>query len=367
VFGRPLFHISGIPVTADPWAAIGFLVIYDLSGGGRRGLLAALILLIMTVIHEVGHAFTARHYGGHHLRIHLTFLGGWASYSDQFGLSRKQRNIISVMGPAVQLITAVGTLFALRMLWGGGDSPYGMSKLYYDLYGAVAWAGVLIAMLNLLPLIPLDGGNIVESWWSARRDNGRTEYLWFTLVAAVVVVVIGLGRTSYASSISSAGGTLLAGGYFDSFPVAIGKLILAGPIFGLTAWYIGILCGFNAFSRLRSEGSLIVSRGPTGDGFPKLLIPRTGRAPRPSRGAGDASRGRPSRSTTTEPGRAKKRGRNPKQPAPVVPIRPEARLDRADQADMDWLLDKINASGMASLTPDERRRLDEHSRRLRGQ
>ena len=34
---------------------------------------------------------------------------------------------------------------------------------------------------------------------------------------------------------------------------------------------------------------------------------------------------------------------------------------------MDWLLDKISASGMDSLTPDERRRLDEHSRRLRGQ
>jgi hypothetical protein len=59
--------------------------------------------------------------------------------------------------------------------------------------------------------------------------------------------------------------------------------------------------------------------------------------------------------------------RRSKDPAPVIPIRPEARLDRADQADMDWLLDKISASGMDSLTPDERRRLDEHSRRLRGQ
>lgn len=59
--------------------------------------------------------------------------------------------------------------------------------------------------------------------------------------------------------------------------------------------------------------------------------------------------------------------RRSKDPAPVIPIRPEARLDRADQADMDWLLDKISASGMDSLTPDERRRLNEHSRRLRGQ
>ena len=55
------------------------------------------------------------------------------------------------------------------------------------------------------------------------------------------------------------------------------------------------------------------------------------------------------------------------EPAEVVPIRPEARLDRADQADMDTLLDKISASGIDSLTTDERARLDDLSRRLRGQ
>ena len=55
----------------------------------------------------------------------------------------------------------------------------------------------------------------------------------------------------------------------------------------------------------------------------------------------------------------------------VVPLRnqsrPEPRLGRADQADMDTLLDKISASGIDSLTPDERRRLDDLSRRLRGE
>ena len=42
-------------------------------------------------------------------------------------------------------------------------------------------------------------------------------------------------------------------------------------------------------------------------------------------------------------------------------------LDRADQADMDRLLDKIAASGIDSLSAEERRRLDDHSRRLREQ
>ena len=49
----------------------------------------------------------------------------------------------------------------------------------------------------------------------------------------------------------------------------------------------------------------------------------------------------------------------------VVPIRGTAHLDQASQADMDMLLDKINEGGVNSLTLAERRRLDEHSRRLR--
>lgn len=54
-------------------------------------------------------------------------------------------------------------------------------------------------------------------------------------------------------------------------------------------------------------------------------------------------------------------------PATVTPIRPTGTLDSASQADMDALLDKISASGINSLTSDERLRLDQHSRRLRGE
>lgn len=73
--------------------------------------------------------------------------------------------------------------------------------------------------------------------------------------------------------------------------------------------------------------------------------------------------------------RSRSRGRRPaarkpggrRAPAEVVPIRPEARLDRDSQADMDALLDKISEQGIDSLTPPERARLDELSRRLRGE
>ena len=53
--------------------------------------------------------------------------------------------------------------------------------------------------------------------------------------------------------------------------------------------------------------------------------------------------------------------------ADVIPIRNSqpTPADLLRQAEVDVLLDKINEHGLASLTPDERRRLDEHTRRLR--
>lgn len=97
--------------------------------------------------------------------------------------------------------------------------------------------------------------------------------------------------------------------------------------------------------------------------IPKLPMPQfvTGDPyAKSNRAREKAQRGKPKGTTPL-------RRRADKGPAPVIPIRPEPRLDRADQADMDALLDKISETGIDSLTPDERRRLDEHSRRLRGQ
>ncbi|MFN8053389.1 MAG: DUF6576 domain-containing protein [Acidimicrobiales bacterium] len=89
----------------------------------------------------------------------------------------------------------------------------------------------------------------------------------------------------------------------------------------------------------------------TGDPYQKSNAARAKAQRKTAKGKGGTSARRPGKSH---------------QPADVVPIRPEARLDRASQADMDALLDKISATGIDSLTPDERARLDDHSRRLRG-
>ena len=91
------------------------------------------------------------------------------------------------------------------------------------------------------------------------------------------------------------------------------------------------------------------------DWMPKIPLPHS---------LSGEPRARRSRAARRGPHSRRKRG-----PADVIPMRPGQPTpdDLLRQAEMDVLLDKISEHGLDSLTADERRRLDEHSRRLRGE
>lgn len=133
----------------------------------------------------------------------------------------------------------------------------------------------------------------------------------------------------------------------------------------LTFWAAGIavaVLGTRAFgiTEFHQIPKLPLPQFVTGDPYAKANRQRAKAQKQQMKGTASAGR---SGGRTGGP----KIGRTPKQPADVIPIRPEPRLDRESQADMDTLLDKISATGMDSLSAEERRRLDDLSRRLRGE
>ena len=103
------FRVLGIPVQVDPWFLLGLFFVYSWSGGDQIGLFAALSLGVLTLIHELGHALTARHYGCT-VSISLNLFVGWASYASDRPLTRRQQILISLMGPFTQLAVALGAL-----------------------------------------------------------------------------------------------------------------------------------------------------------------------------------------------------------------------------------------------------------------
>ncbi|MFW2335152.1 metalloprotease [Ilumatobacter sp.] len=111
-------------------------------------------IAVLTLLHELGHAVAARR-AGCRASISLDFLAGYTSFQPSTPLSRTQRAGISIAGPFTQIAISVAVLLAM-----------GVNPLDYDGVGwsdaaaAIWWAGPAIGMLNLIPVLPLDGGHL---------------------------------------------------------------------------------------------------------------------------------------------------------------------------------------------------------------
>ena len=142
--------------------------------------IAAVFLTIL--VHELGHTLAYRRYG-RRSHIVLYHFGGLA-ISDSFGawnaarqrhMDAKQQWVISAAGPGIQLLLAlvvaiialcvgVPTLvdyWLIQLLQMDIERPVlGGSIVPYAIFDAILWPSIFWALLNLAPVLPLDGGNI---------------------------------------------------------------------------------------------------------------------------------------------------------------------------------------------------------------
>lgn len=177
-----VFRLFGFRVEIRPGFLV-FLLLVVVLYGGAQGLWAAGSIAVFTLIHELGHATAARATGSR-AEISLDFLAGYASYVPSRPLSRWERAGIAVAGATAQFTTAVIVLLLM------GAHPF-MRDDITSSYATISiwWAGVALAAVNLLPILPLDGGAIVGlfvDWIAPRR--GRTAMLWFSVAVSSVGV-----------------------------------------------------------------------------------------------------------------------------------------------------------------------------------
>lgn len=182
------FSIFGISVEVQPF----FWVICALLGGAisadsKEAFLAvALFMLaafVSVLIHELGHALTGRRLGGGRALILLTNMGGLAI--NQGGrFNRNQRFWMIAAGPGAGFSFLLVILCGLSLLFGGqnviawtglelfGLRPNFQSDQLIDFFQAKPFIYILLSqlltinfwwgVLNLLPIMPLDGGQITE-------------------------------------------------------------------------------------------------------------------------------------------------------------------------------------------------------------
>jgi hypothetical protein len=207
---------------------------------------------------------------GAEVAITLNFMVGWASYSHSRELSRRQRNLISVMGPVTELVVAIGALWVLRM-WLLPPTNPSDANLYVDLYEAITFAGIMLAVLNLLPLWPLDGGHIAESWistWFGLR--GRRAFMIWTIVASAALGGFSLLRTGPATALADWAGRLRADGLVDPFATSIAKNVVSVAALAVSSdgfVFVWLFCAFGAYQALRAlnavEGRISGAAAPS--------------------------------------------------------------------------------------------------------
>ena len=125
----------------------------------QRVLLFMMIIFISLMAHELGHAFAVRRFGGWPM-IEFYAFGGATYYQNQF--DRKERLIISAAGPAFSITLALLAWITLHVL-----PP---TQPFFQAIAAITlWINVVWTIFNLLPIQPMDGGQILRDLLGPRH------------------------------------------------------------------------------------------------------------------------------------------------------------------------------------------------------
>ncbi len=173
----------GLAGSLLPAAAAGYAEpLYTLTG-----LAVAVGLLASIVAHELGHALVARNNGIGTRAINLFALGGVAEL-DSEAQSPGAGARIALAGPAVSLVVGVGSLIAAS-----AASFIGLPALVSAGLSVLGLINLVMAVFNMLPALPLDGGRVLQAaLWRRSGDRERA-----TISAAEVGRVLGWGLVAF--------------------------------------------------------------------------------------------------------------------------------------------------------------------------
>lgn len=186
--------IGGVPVYIGAgWLVMALLLVAIIGPNVARqrpdlGALAygvaalyAGLLLVAVLVHEAAHALAARSFGLPVHRVVADLWGGHTAY-DPSRATAGSSAVIAVVGPLSN-----GVLALLAWVF----HPLTPAGVPQGLVGAFAFLNAALAAFNLLPGLPLDGGQLVESAvWGATRNRNRGKVVagWAGRIVAGIVL-----------------------------------------------------------------------------------------------------------------------------------------------------------------------------------
>lgn len=221
------FQVLGFPVRVHPFFwLVGLILGYNAISDGIELFIWLSAVFGSILLHELGHALTIRRYG-REAYIVLYGMGGLAiegrpqgDYGNPWALESyggggfnvrprlpQEQIVISAAGPGIQLALAgivVGLIYITggRIALGEGRLPLPVPVLggemarnpYLTLLAEfLLYINVFWALVNLLPVLPLDGGQIAMQLLTQQDPwGGVTRALWLSIITAGAMALLGL-------------------------------------------------------------------------------------------------------------------------------------------------------------------------------
>lgn len=195
------FSIAGVPVRVHPlfWLIV---LLFGSTGALIQIPIWIFVVFISILFHELGHAMAFRFYGIRS-QIILHGMGGltipeatpWGTSWANVSPSPKQEIIISLAGPfsgflfaalvEIVLTFSGGTVQASKLFGSGGS-------LFIFFINMLLYVNIFWGIFNLLPVIPLDGGQVTRNILiQVDPYGGARKSLWVSVIAGVVIALGG--------------------------------------------------------------------------------------------------------------------------------------------------------------------------------
>jgi len=195
------FQVFGIPVRIHP----AFFIVSAIMGFSRDWadalrvnvlvpiLLWTGVVFLSILVHELGHALMARSFGWPP-RITLYHFGGLASYNPSYGYTSTRSVLISLAGPGAGFVLYGIVLVAEYYVVNQGIM---ITPIMYYLLIQLKFVNLWWGLVNLLPVYPLDGGQVAEQACRKLNPYRGMEYTFkLGIVVGVAVAIIAWQRVS---------------------------------------------------------------------------------------------------------------------------------------------------------------------------
>jgi len=241
-----LFKLLGFTVSVDAsWGIILFLVLWSLSKGlfpyyfpdlsiqtyWLMGVAGAMGLFVSIIIHEFSHSLVARKYGLEIKGITLFIFGGVAEMKDEPN-SPKTEFFMAIAGPIAS--------FLLSILFAALYQVANILELPIPIMGILGYLSainMLLAVFNMVPAFPTDGGRILRSllWWIKGDIRWATKVASrISLVFAVIIIFTGFMNMIGGNPIGGLWWILIGSFLFSAANVSYQMLLMKQSFEGKT-------------------------------------------------------------------------------------------------------------------------------------